>query len=76
MQLGQPGKWLQGCLLLQRPEPRVGADASVFERDEKSSPWEKPWEGEYGTGDEELDGSINEKGEADVTIAFKGSMKS
>lgn len=61
MQLGQSGKRLQGSLHLLHPESRVGADESVFEGDQKSGPWEKPWEGEGGTGDKELGGSINEK---------------
>ena len=49
MHLVQSGKWLQGGLHLQHPESRVGTDEIVFEGDEKSEPWEKPWEGEGGT---------------------------
>lgn len=75
MQLVRSGKWLQGGLHLQHPESRVGTDEIVFKGDEKSGPWEKPWEGEGGTRDKEIGGTVSEEFDMGVRMSFKWSMK-
>lgn len=47
----------------------------VFEGDEKSESWEKPWEVEGGTWDKEIGGSINGKLDVGVRMSFKCNVE-